>query len=166
MEQNLTGAPTSNITDWQPEAVTWWNWSLGRQFKGIHKSTENWWSQIFNSYFQAASIYRKSQAEKQLEKFGLNPLPWEVVAGATLLVYDFSHVMIMIMHSPKAELPGTSCITWLMLSTVNDVMFCSVVRPLSVSADALSSVICIAWRHATWEVARCVQNTAKTAQKL
>ncbi len=30
---------------------------------------------LFCSYFQAASIYCKSQAEKQLEKFGLNPLP-------------------------------------------------------------------------------------------
>ena len=34
---------------------------------------------LFYSYFQAASIYSKSQAVKQLEKCGLNPLPDDVM---------------------------------------------------------------------------------------
>ncbi len=39
-------------------------------FIPVYESTEN----LLCSYFQAASIYSKSQAKKLLEKFGLNPL--------------------------------------------------------------------------------------------
>ncbi len=66
----------------------------------MHESTENLRITHFKllfglSYFQAASIYSKSQAKRLLEKFGLNPLP-----GDEMFLHGFLHLSVVSIIRP------------------------------------------------------------------